>query len=266
MIEIINFVPLKIILLFMKFIIFTIFFALLLTSCGIIKKIAGADIDPVQFDKAREAKMMEVKFLAATSLAKRLNEGNPPENADISFYLSEAFLNKIAMQYDSSEGWLDPATSYKILKTKLTLFNGSAIATLTLLAHNNSYNVDVSLSMDCIVTFKMLKNELEMNLEPFNISPIADAKGLLGGTDEIIENLIKINLANLSKSFPPLKIPLSFTNDFLLEKANINIKDKVNMVVSYNDYPIKYSLKLNEILIFKGKVFVAMSIDKVEVK
>lgn len=250
----------------MKFSIFIIFILLSFQSCSIIKKIAGADIDPVQFDKAREAKMTEQKFLASSALAKRLNEGNPFESADIGFFLSEAFLNKIAQQYNSSEGWLDPATSYKILDINLVLFNGSGIATLALLAHNNRYNVDVSLSMDCIVTFRMLKNELEMNLEPFNISPLADAKGLLGGTDEIIENLIKINLANLSKNFPPLKIPLSFSNDFLLQKSNLKIRDKVNMNVSYNDYPIKYNLKLNEILILRGKVFVAMSIDKVEVK
>lgn len=250
----------------MKVTIIIILASIILQSCGIIKKIAGADIDPLQFDKAREAKVLEVQFLAATTLAKRLNEGKPLDNADINFYLSESFLNKIAQQYDSTEGWLDPSTSYKILNSKISLYNGSAIATLTMFAHNTSYNVDVMLSMDCLVTFKMLKNELEMSLEPFNISPIADAKGLLGGTDEIIENLIKINLANLSKNFPPLKIPLSFNNDFLLAKASINIKDKINMNVSYNDYPIKFNLKLDEILIFKDKVFVAMSIDKVEVR
>lgn len=246
-----------------KLLLFSLF---LLCSCSVIKKIAGADIDPVQFEKAREAKMLEIKLIAASNIAKRLNEGNPLENSDITFYLSEDFINKIARQYDSTEGWLDPSTNYKILSTKITLHNGSSIATLTMLAHNNSYNVDVYLSMDCIVAFKLQKNELEMTLEPFNIAPIANAKGLLGGTDEIIENLIKINLANLSKNFPPLKIPLSFSNEFLLPKTNLEIKDKVNMIVSYNDYLIKYNLKLNEILIFRGKVFVAMSIEKAEVK
>jgi len=250
----------------MKILLFTVFAFLLLTSCSVVKKIAGADFDALQFAKAREAKMFETRFMSASALSSRLAKQQALDASDINFYLSQNLLTRIVKQYDSASGWLDDATSYIIYKSNLSLKNGSAIVSLDLSAHNAKYNVDVDLVLDCIMTLEMTNNELFIKLEPFNISPAVTAAGLLSSTEEIIQNLIKINLANINKNFPPMKIPLEFANAMNVEKSKTVIKDKINMLIISPQRKINYMLKLKEILIFEGSVYVAMNVENLEVK
>jgi hypothetical protein len=236
------------------------------TGCFLVKKMAGADIDPVQFEKARQAKMLETRMLASSELSNRLTKNDPLDNADITFFLDESLIKKIAKQYEGSTGWLDGSTSYNVDSVDINLLNGSALAEVMLKAHNDKYNVDVEMKLDCIVTFSLEKNELVTHLEPFNISPAVITRGLLASADELIANLIKINVANLGKNFPPLKYPISFANKVNIQGNTINIKDKINLSIYNPNRTLNYKLKLKEVLIFEGRAFVALNIESVEVK
>ena len=238
----------------------------LLQGCGIVKKMAGADIDPVQFEKARTAKMLAVKMNSAESLARRLAKGDAVENADVTVILEKQLLLKLLAQYNGSQGLLDKATSYVIKDIKLNLYGGCAIDSLALDAKNTQHNVDVALSLDCILAFVQGKNDIELQLEPFNISPEVTVKGWLSSADEIIMNLIKINLADIGKNFPPLKIPLTFDNKFNVEESKTVIKDKANIEIIAPKRIVDYRIRLNEALIFEQNVFISLNLEKIEVK
>jgi hypothetical protein len=235
-------------------------------GCFILKKMTGSDIDPVQFQKAREAKMLEVKSQALTQLTNRLQQNNPIENSDITIYINQELLNKIAQQYVSATGWLDEATSYEIKSVNLILNSGSAIASLGLNAYNKTHNVRVDMTLDCIMTFEIVNNELTTKLEPFNISPSVTAGGILASADEIISNLIKINLANLNKNFPPLKIPINFANNVIISENKTDIRDKVNLSINSPKRSINYNFKIKEVLVFEGRLFISLNIENIEVK
>jgi hypothetical protein len=239
---------------------------LILSSCSIVKKIAGADVDAEQFEKARMAKMLEVRVKSSEKLLDRLNQAEPIDKTDIQFTLSKDFLNKIVKQYEHSTGWLDAETSYKIETINLNLKNGVILVNLGLIANNSKYSADVKLNMDCILALNSKNNEIVGELEPFNISPNVEIKSILSSASEIVENLIKINLGNLSNSFPPLKIPVDFSNSFAIPGSINNIKSAVNLNITNVKRQIDYSLKLKEILIFENGVLISLNIDKLEVK
>jgi hypothetical protein len=242
---------------------FVLFFAL--NSCTVVKWTAGADIDSLQFAKSREAKMLDNRYKSTSKLLARLKSGEPTENADISFYLSPGLMKRILSQYNGSTGWLDGVTSYKILSLDLKLNYGSANVALNLDAHNDTYNVNVKLTMDCLLYLETANNQLFIRIEPYNISPAVNAGGLLGATEEIIANLIKINMADIGKQMPPLQVPVDFTNNIILPANNIIVKDKLNMSIQNPKTVINFKLKLKEVIIFNNAVFVAMNFDNMEV-
>lgn len=248
------------------FILIFLFLSFGLNSCSLFKSFAGANINAEQFDKARQAKIYQIRSEKAKKLSDKLSQKEDFKNADIIVYLEKPLLVKIAKQYEGSKGWMDPQTNYTINSVNLELNNGSAIISFGLLAHNNKYNVDVNLLMDCLLTFELEKNDLVTNIEPFNIVPQAKAGLLLKSTEEIIENLVKINLGNLSKNFPPMKMPINFANNFNVAGTNTEIKDKVNMKIINPERKVNFSLKIKDILVFDTKVFVSMNIENLGVK
>lgn len=237
-----------------------------LDGCFLAKKIAGADIDNEQFDKAREAKMLEVKAKNLESLSRKLDKGSNAWNFDLVFNFSEEMLNKIIRQYDSTSGWFDNETKYFIKNMQLKVENGSAIVSIGMIAKSLKYNVDVDLITDCVLSFEIINNELQLHLEPFNISPSVKASGMLSSADELIKNLIKINLANLEKSLPQMKIPVNFTNKIPLRKNVIEIRDKVNLQINIPESQISYKINLKDVICLSGNVLVTMNIENVEVK
>lgn len=250
----------------MKLLVILSLSSLLLSGCFVIKKIAGADIDQERFDKARQAKMYEIRSNHSLLLSKRLATNDPIENADLTFYLSEEFLNKVAKQYNNTSGWLDDATPYLIKEVDLKVHNGSSIVSLTLLANNRKYDVDVFLTLDCILSLELSVSDIVLNLEPFNISPDVSAKGILSSADEIIHNLIKINLANIGNSIPKLKIPINIENSISIPGSRTNIKDKVNLLIVNPNRTLNYKLQLKEILFFEKTAFVGLNLAGTEVK
>lgn len=246
--------------------VFLFFIVISLTGCFIIKKMAGADIDNEQFDKAREAKMLEIKALNLESLSKKLDKGSNALSFDLVFNFSEELLNKVLHQYDSTSGWFDPETKYFIKSMNLKVENGSALVSMGMIANSLKYNVDVDLVTDCLLTFEIINNELVLRLEPFNISPNVTAKGVLSSADEIIKNLIKINLADLEKNLPQMKFPVSFTNQVKIDKNVIDITEKVNLSITVPDSRINYRLKIKDIICLSKQVLLTMNVENVEVK
>lgn len=243
-------------------------FAAALTSAGcfIVRPIAGADIDIPQLQKAREARMMQVRLEGARKLADRLVKGDSVDNADMTFTFSEALLNKAAAQLDSSSGWLDSLTSYSIRSVRVKLYNGSAIATIAMTAYHHGYNVKVDLLMDCILSFGVEQGVFNATLEPFNVVPNVKASGLIAAVEGIIRDIITMKLSTLADNIPPIRFPVDFQNTFPVQTNSVRIRSGVNLDITTPPQSLTYSLSLKEVLCFREKLFIAMNLKSVGVK
>jgi len=247
-----------------------LFFGISLTGCFILRPVAGAAVDLERLKKAREAKVMEVRYEGAQQLSQRLHRSDPIENADLTFYFSEALLNKTAVQLDSTTGWLDSLTSYTVRSIRVKLYNGSAIATISMAAFNHEYDVDVDLLMDCLLTFSIDSARLPVGqgrfyarLEPFNIVPTVKAAGMIASVEDIVQDILTIKLSTLNDYLPPIQFPVDFDNQFPVQGSSISVRTGININLSVPPHTLKYVLALKEVLIFKEKLFVAMSVRKV---
>lgn len=240
-------------------------FGISLQGCFIVRPITGADFNLEQLQKAREAKMLQVRLEGADRLTHRMANGDSIANADMTFYFSEALLNKAASQLDSTTGWLDSLTSYSIRTIRIKLYNGSAIATISMAAFSHQYDVDVNLLMDCILVFSIDSGKFYATLEPFNVVPNVKASGMIASLEGIIGDMVTMKLSTLSDNLPPIQFPVDFNNQFPIQANNVQIRTGLNMDISTPPHTLHYSLSLKEVLIFKGKLFVAMNVTKVGV-
>ncbi|MFC2131131.1 hypothetical protein ACFLSQ_06825 [Bacteroidota bacterium] len=236
-----------------------------LNSCSIIENIAGVGFDPEQFAKAREAKIMELRLKSALDLKKRLSTSEPLDNADITIFLNETLVNKLLDQYESATGMLDKSTNYLIKDIKLELLSGSAIASIRLFAHNDEHNIDLELMLDCFLTIEPADKDLALRLEPFNIMPVLTTRGLYSAAKSTINKMIKLNLADLGKKLPPIKIPVNIENKIPVKGSKTDIKSKINISIVNPDRQLSYKLKIKEILFFENKIFIALNLDRIEV-
>jgi hypothetical protein len=234
-------------------------------GCFILRPFAGANIDIEQLQKAREAKVMEIRLEGAQRLTQRLANGDSISNADLSFYFSEALLNKASSQLDSTTGWLDSLTSYSIKSIRVKLYNGSAIATISMAAYSHQYDVDVNLLMDCILLFKVDSGKFYAKLEPFNVVPNVKASGMIASLEGIIQDIVTMKLSTLSDNLPPIQFPVDFNNQFPVQGNSVQVRTGVNMNITTPPQVLKYSLALKEVLIFKEKLFLALNVKKVGV-
>lgn len=235
-------------------------------GCFIIRPIAGANIDHHQLQKAREARVLEVRHDGAQRLSRRLDNGDPIENADLSFYFSESLLNKAAAQLDSVTGWIDSLTSYSIRSIRVKLYNGSAIATVSMAAYNHDYDVDVDLLMDCLLLFSIEGGKFYARLEPFNVVPTVKASGMISSVEGIIEDIVTMRLSSLGDNLPPIQFPVDFNNQFPVQANYVEVRTGMNMNITTPAQVLQYNLSLKEVLIFKEKLFIAMNVKKAGVK
>lgn len=248
----------------------TIAFAALTSAlfggCGLVRTLAGADIDLEQLAKAREAAVLQQRWMASARLAQRLAKHDDIEDADIVCYLSEDAVNRAAAQLVSTRGWIDPDTRYVIRGVTVRLYNGSAMATLSLEAHNTRYDVRVNLAMDCLLSLGFEKVELVAELTPFQVSPDVSTGALLSSASDIIRDMIEIKLSNLGKEFPPIRFPVDFAKSMPVEGGAFAVRDKLNMDVRTPNRVLLYTLSVKEILIFERKAMISFNIPKVQVK
>ena len=239
--------------------------SLIFSGCFILRPVTGTNIDLAQLQKAREAKVMEVRLAGAQRLSQRLAIGDSVSNADLTFYFSEALLNKAASQLDGATGWIDSLTSYNIHTIRVKLYHGSSIATVSLSAYNHEYDVDVHLLLDCVLSFKIDSGKFYAVLEPFNVVPNVTAGGMIGQFDGIIRDIVTLKLSTLSDDLPPIQFPVDFNNQFPVQANDIQIRSGLNMNISTPAQMLTYSLVLKEVLIFKEKLFLAMNVKNVGV-
>lgn len=248
------------------FVIWILFIGISSPGCFIIRPIAGATIDHHRLQKAREARVLEVRHDGAQRLSRRLENGDPIENADLTFYFSESLLNKAAAQLDSVTGWIDSLTSYSIRSIRVKLYNGSAIATVSMAAYNHNYDVDVDLIMDCLLLFSIDNGKFYARLEPFNVVPTVKATGMISSVEGIIEDIVTMRLSTLSDNLPPIQFPVDFNNQFPVQANYVEVRTGMNMNITTPAQVLQYNLSLKEVLIFKEKLFVALNVKKAGVK
>ena len=242
---------------------FIINYSLVVQGCFILRPAAGASYDKEQVQKAREAKMMEVKLQAAQRLQLRLAENKPIENSDFTFYFNQELFNKAAAQLDSTNGWLDSLNSFFIRNIRVTLNNGSAIATFNIAVFNHQHNVNVDMLMDCLLDFSVENGKLYARFEPFSISPVVTAAGVVGILNTIIADIIELKISEMSQQFPPIEMPIDFENKFPIPQNTFSIRSGINMDVAIPGQTLSYSLQLKEILILHNAVVVGMNLTKV---
>lgn len=231
--------------------------SLLFCSCSLIKKAAGADFDVAAYQKAREARITEIKMRETTNLLKRIANNKPIGEADIALRLSGRLLNKIAGQYVGIKGWIDEDNSFVTDSIHLSLQNGYCIASLKLTATNHSYGVDARLVMDCLASLKYKGNELYLNIEPFNISPDVKTGFLLSGLKETIQNLLLLNLGEMGSKFKGLKIPMNIDNDIKIGKGSHKVTGIINAEINLPEIVLPLDLKLAEIIFLEGEAIVS---------
>ncbi len=239
--------------------------SMLFQGCFIVRPFAGANINIEQLQKAREAKVLQIRKEGAQRLTERMAKGDSLSNADLTFYFSEALLNKAASQLDSTSGWLDSLTTYSIKNIRVKLYHGSAIATISLAAFNHQYDVDVNLLMDCILAFKIDSGRFYARLEPFNVVPNVKAAGMISTLSGIIEDIVTMKLSSMSDQLPPIQFPVDFNNQFPVQGTVVQVRSGMNMNIITPPQTLKYSLVLKEVQIFREKLFLAMNIRKVGV-
>lgn len=235
------------------------------TGCFILRPATGANFDKEQIAKAREAKLLDIRLQAVQRLRERLLSGKPIDNADFSFFFNQEMLNNAASQIDSTTGWLDSLNSYFIRSIRITLNNGSAIASLNLAVYNYQYDVDVDLVVDCLLDFSVENGKLRARFEPFTIVPSVSAGGILSTVSGVLEDLVELKLSEISRTFPPIELPINFANALPLPEHTASIRTGINMDVRIPSQTIYYSLQLKEVLIFKTVLFVALNLKDVSV-
>lgn len=236
-----------------------------LSGCSVFEYIVGVGFDAEQFEKARESKILELQYKSAQKLEKRMTDNSRIFESDFNVILDESFLNKFLDKYENASGLLDESTDYIIKDIKAELFNGSAIASVKLSAHNSSHNVDVILIMDCLILIEQEKQDLVLKIEPFNIAPTTVTKGLYFAVKETINKIIKLNLGNLNNNLPPLKIPLNIQDKIVILGTKNDIASKINLTLNNPKRLVKYNLKIKDILFLEGKIIVGLDLDKIEV-
>lgn len=239
--------------------------AFLIQSCTLVHKIAGIDVDQQQFDAARSAKILEVKMQAADRLIKDFDEIDEMLDSDLIIYIHSDIFNQILNQYEGRSSWLDKNTSYKIVRADIELNNGTALAKFDLICNYVPADITVKLTADCIIDFINRDTSLFFRFEPFNITPVADA-GFLSLTESTIENIIKINLANLSDNLDMIKLPLELNNKMIIDKSDIAVRDIVNLDLHLPQRVIDYKLKIRKFLVLRERLMVVINLDKMEVR
>lgn len=229
-------------------------------SCSLIKAAAGADFDTAAYQKAREARITEIKMRETSGLLKRAAKAKLFEDAEIVVKIGSNLLNKIAGRFVGVEGWLDEDNSFITDSIFIELKNGYGIASLKLRAKNHNYGIDVMLIMDCLAVLKYKENELYLGIEPFNISPVVETGFLLSGLRETIRNLLLLNLGELGNKFKGIKIPLNIDNSFLVKGSEHIISGKVNAAIALPDIAVALNLKLSEVIFLEEGVVVTFDI------
>ncbi|MFZ1731222.1 MAG: hypothetical protein WBQ23_12840 [Bacteroidota bacterium] len=235
-------------------------------GCAVVRSMAGANVDHEQYEKAREAASLETRYRGALRLADRLQKGEDPGKADIVLQLQEEFLVRTLQQLRGREGWLDAETRYRIDSVHAQMYPGSALVTLNLAARNEGYGVDVRLLMDCQLALIPDGDALLMEFEPYNVSPLASAGGLLAPAERLIEDVIRVKLGTMKDQFPPMRLPLGFDDNISIDGTTSKVKGTPNLVITAPRRIVDYKLRITDVLMFDKVALVGINLESLAVR
>ena len=236
----------------------------MLQGCALVRSIAGANIDREQYAKAREAAMLETRYLAAARQVDRMQRGFNADDADATLVLSERLVNDAMQKLRGRKGWLDRQTPYTIDSIRTILHPGSAIASLQLTVRSEANNVDVKLVMDCALAFIAKEKDLQVEMDPYNVVPAVQAPGLLAAAEDIIEDVIRVKLGSMKEEFPPVLMPLTFDDVFTIDGVRNEVRSKINVIIDSPRRMLAYKLKVKDLLIFDEMVLVTIALTDVK--
>lgn len=239
---------------------------LALQGCGVVRSIAGANVDHARYARAREAASLEMRHRGALRLADRLARGKDPADADIVLTLQEDFLLRTLQQLRGRQGWLDAETSYRIDSVAADMHPGSAIVTLNILAHNAGYGVDVRLLMDCSLALIPDGDAIVLEIEPYNVTPAATAGGLLSAAMDLLEDVIRVKLGTMKEQFPPMRLPMGFDDQIAIDGTSSRITGKPNLLITAPRRLIDYTLRITDVLLFDHVALVGINLESIAVR
>lgn len=234
------------------------------SGCAIVSKSFGSGIDQERFDAARTSKMYEALLASATKQAERLekNQGRTP---DVRLFVREAALQEITNAYVGAQGKADENTSYRINKIDVGMQYGRLLAHAELDAVNSKYKAGCRLIMDCLMTIESENGSLKLRLEPFNITPIVSSI-YSKKAERVLEDIIKVNVANIGKSLPQPALPLEFSNSFTAPEGKFLVHNKVNLEITNKPIKLDYKLKVLAVNFFDGYAVIEADMEAGAVK
>lgn len=232
-------------------------------GCFVARPIVGASIDLEQLKASRESAVLALRVEQAEALERRLTNRRLFDDSDARVCVSQDAINKAAARLDSTEGRLDSVTTYRIRRTRIKLYNGSAVASVSLLAHSEEYNIDVDLAMDCLLTFSIKADRLSASFAPFNISPDVSASGLKALAAPMIRDIITMKIS--TTAIPPVELPIDLSQDTIIPALQASVRSGLAMEISMPRRVLRSSFRITDVLVLEGRVLVLLALGKAAV-
>lgn len=234
--------------------------ALGMTGCFVARPLTGTSIDMEQLQAAREAAVFMKRYEQALLLQQKMRKQGLIESADVRITIGQDALNKAAARLDSTEGMLDSVTTYRIRRTRIRLYNGSAVASISLIAHSNEYNIDVDLAMDCLLVFSVDGERLTAAFEPFNIVPDVSARGLKALAAPIIRDVIAMKIS--MTAIPPIELPIDLLQETVIPPLHASVTSGLAMEITMPKRVLHSTLRIRDVLVLEERVLVLLSAGK----
>jgi hypothetical protein len=233
---------------------------LALSGCFIARPLVGASVDVERLRAAREAAVIKKRYEQALILQQKTRNRALIDSADVRVVIGQDALNKAAARLDSTEGRLDAMTTYRIRRTRIALHNGSAVASLSLLAHSEEYNIDVDLTMDCLLIFSIKNDRLAASFEPFNISPDVNARGLMALAAPMIRDVIAMKIS--TTAIPPMELPIDLTQETVIPALHTVVRSALAMEITMPRRVLHSTLRIKDVMVLEERVLVIMAMGK----
>lgn len=241
--------------------------ACVVTSCSLLRIATGNEFDLVQFEKARQVKMLEMKMEGERKLAQRLHSSEPIDDADLMIFLNEKFISDTFKQFDSLSFFIDTGTEVQILSSEIHLFPGSTVATLLVSMRSLAYPMSAFVKIDCMLNFTMdASGRIRGILQTFAIAPAVETSGIFTGSEDLIQRILTKKLAEIDGKLPHIEIPVELKQVLWIDRAHGNSRGKIDITIESQRLRIENKYQVKEILILPPNVLIAINLRSTEVQ
>ncbi len=236
-------------------------------GCALVREIAGVEFDKEAFDLARQAKVLELHAERLARQAKTLANNDILEKTDFLFLISEDGVQAFADRLDSITDTLDDQTSYTIRHVRVSLQDGAAFATIDAHVNARGYGVGIDVVMDAILVFTLREQGVvEGRFELFNISPKITKEGIFLGNEELLENILRRELAEIGRKLPVFQVPVTMPGIVPIKGTRVEVITRPRFVLTSPNRLARYRLRLVHSLFFDGKALLAFSLEEITVE